>query len=256
MLPQATTASAPAAVEHELAIGLAARAVLAQRAQFDAEPPAFVLALDMNQVVARAAVLAARRRRSRGDADHGHRPVRPVDARHFASVIVAVQDELAADAADHRLEGGGIGQALEVLLGGERRMVDQHDAAQPFAPEIGQNPLGRGDLRLAQCAGGEERRLGHAAGQADQRDRPAPAQGREDMEAGRRRLVVARDVGAPEAEALGPCRGDIDIVVAGNDGDSCGPPSAASHSAARLNSVGSEMFTRSPVSAIWSGFWP
>src|SRR5258707_14583175 len=78
----------PAAVEHEVAIGLAARAVFAQGTQFDADPPALVLAFDVNQVVARAAVLAVRRRRRRGDADHGHRPVRSGNARHFASVIV------------------------------------------------------------------------------------------------------------------------------------------------------------------------
>src|SRR5260370_9505503 len=71
----------PTAVEHEVAIGLAARAVLAQGAQFNADPPAGVLALDVNQMIARASVLAVRRRRRRGDADHGHRPVRPSDAR-------------------------------------------------------------------------------------------------------------------------------------------------------------------------------
>src|SRR5216683_6646305 len=120
----------PAAVEHEVAIGLAALAVFAQCAQFDADPPALDLAFDVNQVVARATVLAVRRRRSRGDANDGHRPVRPGDACHFAAVIVAVQHELAADAADHRLESGGVGQALEAALGGERRMVDQHHAAQ------------------------------------------------------------------------------------------------------------------------------
>src|SRR5258707_6502055 len=117
----------PAAVEHEVAIGLAARAVFAQGAQFDADPPARVLALDVNQMVARAAVLAIRRRRRRGDADHGHWPVGTGDARHLASVIVAMQHELTADAADHRLEGGSVCQALEAALGGERRMMDQHD---------------------------------------------------------------------------------------------------------------------------------
>src|SRR6266571_1033961 len=124
----------PAAVEHEVAIGLAARAVFAQGAQFDADPPTLVLAFDVNQVVARASVLAARRRRSRGDADHGHWSVETGDARHLAPVVVTVQDELAADLADHRLEGGGVGQALEVPLGRERRMVDQHDATQALAP--------------------------------------------------------------------------------------------------------------------------
>src|SRR5580704_4922542 len=124
----------PAAVEHEAAIGLAARAVFAQGAQFDADPPALVLALDVNQVVARAAVLAVRRGRRRGDADDGHRPIRSGDARDLTSVIVAVQDELAACAADHRLEGGGVGQALEVLFGHERRLMDQHHSTEALAP--------------------------------------------------------------------------------------------------------------------------
>src|SRR5882762_6127225 len=93
----------PAAVEHEVAIGLAARAVCAQGAQFDADLPTLVLALDVNQMVARAAVLAVRRGRSRGDANDGHRSIGPGDACHFAAVIVAVQHEFAADAVDHRL---------------------------------------------------------------------------------------------------------------------------------------------------------
>src|SRR5258708_28342278 len=127
----------PAAVEHEVAVGLAARAVFAQGAQFDADPPALVLALDVNQVVARASVLAVGRRRSRADAVHGHWSIGTGDPGHFAPVILAVQHELAAPAADHRLEGSGVGQALEVLLRRERRMVDQHDATQAFAAEIG-----------------------------------------------------------------------------------------------------------------------
>ena len=97
--------------------------------------------------------------------------------------------------------------------------MDQHDAAEALAAEIGQQLLGLGDLRLAQRAGGEERRLGHPARQADQRHGPAPAQRREDVEVARRRLAVARDIGAPQAEAFGPGGGDVDVVVAGNDGD-------------------------------------
>ncbi len=184
-MPQATMARAPAAVEHEVAIGLAARAVLAQGAQFDADPPALVLALDVNQVITRATVLAARRGRSRGDADDGHRPIGTGDARHFAAVIVAVQHELAADAADHRLEGGGVGEALEAALGGERRMMDQHDPTQSFAPEIGQQPLGRGDLRLAQGAGGEQGGLGTPL------DRPTSATGPRRRKVGKTSKPVA-----------------------------------------------------------------
>ncbi len=92
--------------------------------------PAASRARCRTRVIARAAVLAVGRRRGRSDADHRDRPPRAHDPCDFAAVIVAVQDELAADAADHRLERGGVGQALEAALGGERRMVDHHDAAQ------------------------------------------------------------------------------------------------------------------------------
>src|SRR5215468_5608121 len=146
-------------VEGERAVGLAACAIGAQGPNVDLQPPAVVLALDVNQVIARAAVLAVGRGRGRGDANHRHRPVGTGNAGDFAPVIVAVQDKLAADAADHRLEGGGIGQPLEAAFGRERWMVDQHDPAEPLALEVGQQTLGPGDLRLAQAARGEERRL-------------------------------------------------------------------------------------------------
>src|SRR5262249_325302 len=86
-------------VEGESAVGFAACAIGPQGPHIDHHPPAVVLALDVNQVIARAAVLAVGRGRGRGDADHRHRPVGTGDAGHFAAVIVAVQDELAADAA-------------------------------------------------------------------------------------------------------------------------------------------------------------
>jgi len=60
------------------------------------------------------------------------------NARDLAAVIVAVQDRLAADPADHRLEGIGIGEMLPARLVGERRMMDQHDPAQPLAACVGQ----------------------------------------------------------------------------------------------------------------------
>ncbi len=39
--------------------------------------------------------------------------LRARDARDLAAMVVAVQHDLAADPADHRLEGGRVGQALE-----------------------------------------------------------------------------------------------------------------------------------------------
>src|SRR3990167_10936448 len=172
------------APEHELAIEFAPGAIGTQRADVDAQAPSCRLTLDMDQVVARPAILAAGSRRSRGDADHRHWAGRAVDPRDFASVIVPVKDEFAADPPDHRLERRGIGQALEGRFAGERRMVDQHDAAEPLAAEIDQNFLDGRDLCFAECPGGEERRLGHPAVEADQRDRSAPTQGGEDLEVG------------------------------------------------------------------------
>ncbi len=134
--------------------------------------------------------------------------------------------------------------------------MDHHDAAEAFAAELRQQLFGGGDLRVAQGAGRKQRRLGHAAVQADQRDRPAPAHRREDLEIGGRRLAVARHVGAPQARAprATACR-DIDVVVAGNDRDLVRRAERSPATCeARANSSGSEMFTRSPVSAMWSGF--
>src|SRR6266849_4936164 len=88
----------PAAVEHEVAIGLAARAVFAQGAQFAADPPTLVLAFDVTQVVARASVLAICCCCGGRRALHSFPTRRSSDARHFASVIVPVQHELAARA--------------------------------------------------------------------------------------------------------------------------------------------------------------
>ena len=50
-------------------------------------------------------------------------------------------------------------------------MMDQHDAAEALAAEIGQQRLGLGDLRLAQVAGGEKGGLGTPL------DRPTSATG-------------------------------------------------------------------------------
>src|SRR3954471_11884058 len=88
-------------VEEELAIGLAAGVAVVQRADLHREAPAAALALDLDQVVARAAVAALARRRRRAHAQDGNRTVRAHDARDLATMIVAVQDRLAADPPDH-----------------------------------------------------------------------------------------------------------------------------------------------------------
>ena len=134
-------------------------------------------------------------------------------------------------------------------------MMDQHDAAQALAAEIGQQLLGP-----AICASPSVP-VANNGGFGTPLDRPtsatavAPAQGREDVEARSPAAGRRPRCRRPTGRGSRPRRGDIDVVVAGNDGDvvrAC--RSAASHWAARLNSVGSEMFTRSPVSAMWSGF--
>src|SRR5438552_12395554 len=130
------------AVEHQLSVGLTAAGIGLERPYLDLELPAFALALDADQVIAGAAVLAVRRRRSRGHAQHGDRPSRTDDTRDLAAMVVAVQDGFAANAADHRLEGGGVGQVLEARLVEQGRMMDQHDAAEALAASLGQQLLG------------------------------------------------------------------------------------------------------------------
>src|SRR6185312_703305 len=109
-----TTSMSRGAVEHQFAVRLATVEGCVQCPQLDPQAPAIVLALDMNQVIARTPVLAVGRRRCRRHAQHRDRPGRALDARRFAAVIVPVQDELAADPADHRLEIGGVGEMLPV----------------------------------------------------------------------------------------------------------------------------------------------
>jgi hypothetical protein len=147
-------------------------------------------------------------------------------------MIVAVQDELAARPPDHRLEGGGIGQALEARFRGERRMVDQHDAAQPSRAEIGQQALGLAICAAPRC------RWRDSGGLGTPLDRPTRAHGRAPAQVGKtsksspaagRRRRYRRPTGRGSGQAVG----DIDVVVAGDDRDRVGPPSVASQSAAR-----------------------
>src|SRR5260221_7610732 len=64
-----------ATVEHKVAIGLAAGHVGSQRPNLNPQAPAFAVAFDVKQVIARAAVLALGRRRGRGHAQHRDRAV-------------------------------------------------------------------------------------------------------------------------------------------------------------------------------------
>src|SRR3954470_15984759 len=92
-----TTSMSRWTVEHQFPVGLAAVEGCVQCPQLDAERPAAIAALDVNQMIAGAAILAVRRGRSRGHADHRDRAQRPLDARGLAAMVVPVQDELAAD---------------------------------------------------------------------------------------------------------------------------------------------------------------
>ena len=210
------------------------------------------LALDANQMIARTAVLATGRGRSRSDADDGHRPVRAGDARHFAAVIVAMQDQLATGAADHGLEGGGIGEALEAFLGRERRMVDQHDPAQPLATESLNIPSALAicpspSVPVARNAGLGTRSTGRpapparAGARSGRRRRPSRAAGRRP----RYRRPTGR--GSPAT------RCHIDVVVAGNDGHIVRPAEPGEPLGRATELCRQRDFTRSPVTAIWSG---
>src|SRR4051794_25798989 len=91
-------------VEHKVAIRFTAAVVGPERADLQLETPALAVASDAQQMIARPAILAAPRRGRRGDAQHRHRALRAGDARDLAAMVVAVQDRLAADPANHRLE--------------------------------------------------------------------------------------------------------------------------------------------------------
>src|SRR5258708_36033215 len=104
------------AVDHEFAVRLAAAGVGLERPDLELERPALAVALDPDQVVAGTAVLAAGSCRGRGHPKHRHRPLRSGNARDLAAMVVTVQDRLAADSADHRLERGGVCQMLEARL--------------------------------------------------------------------------------------------------------------------------------------------
>src|SRR5438105_15237802 len=86
------------AVEHEVAVRLAATGIGLERPNLELESPALAFALDPDQVIAGASVLAAGSRRSRGHAQDRHRPLWAGNARDLAAMVVAVQDRLAAGA--------------------------------------------------------------------------------------------------------------------------------------------------------------
>src|SRR5260370_39440315 len=188
------------AVEHQLAVRFATTGVGLEGPDLDVEPPALAFALDTDQMIAGATVLAAGSGRGRGHSHHRNGPLRAGDARDLATMIMAVQDRLAADTANHRLEGSGVGQMLEARLVEQWRMMDQHDAAKPFTCRVAEQPLGARDLRRPEIAGRQQRRLRDPGREPDQRDAVAAPQAREDGQALRRRLALARHRSRPQAK--------------------------------------------------------
>src|SRR5438128_8094519 len=91
------------AVEHQLAVGLAAVMPRVERPHLDPQPPAIAVAFDVKQMIARATVFAVGRCRGGGHSQDRNGASWPVDARDLALVIVTVQDELATDPPDHGL---------------------------------------------------------------------------------------------------------------------------------------------------------
>src|SRR6476469_2770354 len=83
-------------VEHEVALRHTTAVVIVERPHLHCEPPARAIAVDVNQMIAGAAILAVARRRGRADAQHRDRPVRAGDAGKLAAMVVAVQYRLAA----------------------------------------------------------------------------------------------------------------------------------------------------------------
>jgi hypothetical protein len=218
--------SAGATVEDQPAVRLAAATGRRKPAYLDLEAPSLAVAVDVDQVIAGAPVLAARGGRGRADAEHRHRTVGTGYAGNLAAMIVAVQDGFAARAPDHCLEFGGVREMLPTRLVGERRVMDQHDAAQALLARLHEQALRLRDLRRPEIAGREKGRLGNAGRQANERERSSTAERGKDRRAAGRRLAVAGDVGAPVTKALVPRHRHIDIVITRNDRQAIRPVEA------------------------------
>ena len=94
-----------------------------------------------------------------GDADDGHGPRRPGQAVDEELVVVPVEDQLGAVAADHLGEAEVIGEAAPDMaagIGDPRRVVDQHHAEQPTRAGLFEAAFQRVALDVAEPARGDE----------------------------------------------------------------------------------------------------
>src|SRR5437773_1130562 len=112
---------------------------------------------------------ALRGRRHPHDRD---RPGRATTPGEQVVVIVAVDDELRAVAGQNRLDFGRVLETTEGPgLARERRVVNEHEAEESIAPEAVEEPGDTRELRLAQPAGGNERRRRYGRVDPDECDR-------------------------------------------------------------------------------------
>ncbi len=93
------------------------------------------------------------------------------------AVVVPVQHELRAMVGDDFLKRAGVVEAAQrQRAAAVRRMVQQHDAREPFGLRLFQQRGEFGELFAPQPAGGDEGRGWNRRREADQRDPVAPAQ--------------------------------------------------------------------------------
>src|SRR6185312_11210872 len=118
---------------------------------------------DLENMIAGAVAWRAPDRRGGGDSDDGNRPVRTLDIVGHQPVIMAMQDQFSADAANHALEIICVRQSApetrSVPMG---RMMDEDDAHMPRASGFGQKLGRRLALPAAEAAGGDEGRRRNA----------------------------------------------------------------------------------------------
>ena len=132
--------------------------------------------------------------------------------------------------------------------------MDQHHAEHRLARERDQDLGEPRELLAAEPAGRHERAGRHRGGQADDRERAAPAHERERRVPPRQRGSGPRACSRPSAaRRIRPCGGCRRRDCPARASRRSGVPTCASQRAAAANSASSEMFTRSPVTAMWSG---
>ena len=162
-------------------------------------------------------------------------------------MVVAVQHQLGALGGEHAAKIFGVNEAAQrAARRGQRRMMNEHDAEQAVGmiERFGQAR----QLLRAEPACRHERAGRHAGRQRDQRDVAATPHERKTLAP-----VVAAHVVAPIGGGRLFDGADIDVVIAGDDGDIARRADAFRAMAGRTHiRSGSDRLTRSPVTAMWS----